>query len=383
MKSNQHALIEALQKNYSAEMESAATYRALAMREKDAHRADVIQRMAENEEQHAARWSGRLKEIGVQPTSGPFRPRVDVMLSAYVSSIDTALRKLEAGEDAMVVEYNHQAATLGDPETARIIDELIKDEQRHAQSLKTMAGGDSHGPLSRLNAILRGEKHASTGSWIGDAIYGVNDGLGSVFGIVSGVSGATGGSHVVLLAGLAGMVASAVSMGSGAYLAAKSEGEVHQAELGREREEIKNNIAEEKEELALYYQLKGLSEDDARYLTERVAQDPERLLKVLAQEELGLSEDSAPNPWRAAITASISTAVGAFIPIIPFFFLEGMTAIVLAALISLVAHFVVGAAKSLITTRSWWASGLEMTVVGILAGTITYVVGVVAGPLAQ
>ncbi|MHB8629837.1 MAG: VIT1/CCC1 transporter family protein [Aggregatilineales bacterium] len=382
MSSNHQALIEALQKNYRAEMEGAATYRALAEREKDAHRAGIIRQMAENEEQHAARWVGRLKEFGVAPAAGPFKAKSDIMLSAHVSSIDNALRKLEAGEDAMVAEYTRQAATLGDPATATIIDELLKDERRHSQSLQTMAG-DARGPLSRLNSILRGEKHASTGSWIGDAIYGVNDGLGSVFGIVSGVSGATGGSHVVLLAGIAGMVASAVSMGSGAYLAAKSEGEVHQAELARERREINENLAEEKEELSLYYQLKGLSEEDARYLTERIAQDPERLLKVLAQEELGLSEDNAPNPWRAAITASVSTAVGAFVPIIPFFFLEGIKGIVLAAIISLIAHFAVGAAKSLITTRSWWASGLEMTVVGILAGTITYVVGVIAGPLAN
>jgi VIT1/CCC1 family predicted Fe2+/Mn2+ transporter len=107
------------------------------------------------------------------------------------------------------------------------------------------------------------------------------------------------------------------------------------------------------------------------------------MLEVLAKEELGLSEDTAPNPWRAAITACLSTAVGAFIPIIPFFFLDGVPAIVLAAIISLLAHFAVGAAKSLITTRSWWASGLEMTFVGILAGIVTYGVGVIAGPLAQ
>jgi len=97
MINNQQALVEALQKNYQAEMESAATYRALADREKDVHRAEVICRMAENEEQHAARWSKRLKEIGVTPSAGPFKARPDILLSARLSSVDNALRKLEAG----------------------------------------------------------------------------------------------------------------------------------------------------------------------------------------------------------------------------------------------------------------------------------------------
>ncbi len=379
--SNRHKLIDALKKNYRAEMESAATYRALAEIEKDSRRADVIRRMADNEQEHATRWATRLTELGAQLPSGPFKPLRSIMLSAKATTIDSALRKLEVGENKHVDEYQKQAATLGDAPTSTIIADLVKDEQRHAQSLQGMVA-NPRDPQSRLNAILRGEKHATTGSWIGDAIYGVNDGLGSVFGIVSGVSGATGGSHVVLLAGLAGMVASAVSMGSGAYLAAKSEAEVYEAQLAGERKEIADHPAEELEELMLFYELKGLSEEDARFLAERIAKDPERLLAVLAQEELGLHKDSAPNPWRSGVTASLSTAIGAFIPIIPFFFLQGVPAIVLAACISLAAHFAVGADMSLITTRSWWASGLEMTIVGILAGIVTYTVGVIAGPLA-
>ena len=338
--------------------------------------------MAANEEQHAVRWTERLNQLSGSIPAGPFTARAEILLSAQISSIDNALRKLEASEDADVKKYQDQAQKFTDPMTVAIINDLVKDEQGHRQSLETMAG-PTRDPQTLLSAILRGEKHASTGSWIGDAIYGINDGLGSVFGIVSGVSGATGGSHFVLIAGLAGMVASAVSMGSGAYLAAKSEGEVHEAEIARERQEVLNNPAEEIEELILYYELKGLSNDDARYLVERIAKDPERLLAAIAQEELGLSEKTTPNVWRSAIVGSVSTAIGAFIPVIPFFFLEGTAAIVAAAVISLVAHFVVGAAKSLITTRTWWASGLEMTMVGVLAGVVTFVVGVITGPLAN
>src|SRR5207245_9280742 len=109
---------------------------------------------------------------------------------------------------------------------------------------------------------LRRRQGRGTSSWIGDAIYGANDGLGAIFGIVSGVSGATlGDSRVVLLAGVAGMIASALSMGSGAYLAAKSEREIYEAELHREREALRANPEETKEELAIFYRLKGVAEE--------------------------------------------------------------------------------------------------------------------------
>lgn len=375
------ALISALQRNFEAEMIGAATYRALAEREADSRRANIIRRMADNEEQHAVRWTERLQQLNGAIPAGPFAPRTEILLSAQVSSIDNALRKLEASEDADIKKYQAQAQQFSDAPTVAILNALIHDEQTHRMSLETLAG-PANDPQSILTSMLRGETHASTGSWIGDAIYGINDGLGSVFGIVSGVSGATGGSHVVLVAGLAGMVASAVSMGSGAYLAAKSEGEVHEAEMARERKELQDHPEEEIEELVLYYELKGLSNDDARYLVERIAKDPERLLAAIAQEELGLSDKTTPNVWRSAVVGSLSTAIGAFIPVIPFFFLEGTTAILVAALISLIAHFIVGAAKSLITTRSWWASGLEMTMVGVLAGVVTFAVGVLTAPLA-
>jgi VIT1/CCC1 family predicted Fe2+/Mn2+ transporter len=219
------------------------------------------------------------------------------------------------------------------------------------------------------------------GSWIGDAIYGVNDGLGAVFGIVSGVAGATNGGPAVLIAGLAGMVASAISMGSGAYLAAKSEAEVYQAELEREKKEIAENPDEEREELALFYQLKGLSEEEAKSLVGRLQQHPEQYLKTLAHEELGLSETSFPNPWRSLFSSMLSTAVGAFIPLIPFFFTHGYPAVIASLAISILAHFAVGAAKSLVTNRSWWASGSEMMIVGIIAGAVTYALGVLFGGL--
>jgi VIT1/CCC1 family predicted Fe2+/Mn2+ transporter len=212
--------------------------------------------------------------------------------------------------------------------------------------------------------------------WIGDAIYGVNDGLGAVFGIVSGMAGYTGGSEVVLAAGLAGTVASALSMGAGAYLSSKSEREVYESEVARERSEIEEDPHEEMLELELFYQLKGLSPEEARAMAEQLHKEPKHFLRALVHEELGLSEETFPNPWRSTLSASVSTAIGGFIPIIPFFFTVGMPAVIASFIISTLAHFAVGASKALITTRSWWASGTEMTLVGILEAAITYGLGV-------
>jgi VIT1/CCC1 family predicted Fe2+/Mn2+ transporter len=198
------------------------------------------------------------------------------------------------------------------------------------------------------------------------------------------VAGATAADPVsqhtyVLLAGLSGMIASALSMGSGAYLAAKSEREIYMAEIAREREAIQMNGPEARELLSLYYQVKGLPEEDSQHMVEHIAKDPEQMLRALASERLGTSEEALANPWVSAGSGALSTAVGAFIPVIPFFFMNGMNAVIAAAVVSLAAHFAVGAAKSLITVRSWWSSGFEMTVVGALEGAVTYGIGILLG----
>jgi VIT1/CCC1 family predicted Fe2+/Mn2+ transporter len=114
-------------------------------------------------------------------------------------------------------------------------------------------------------------------------------------------------------------------------------------------------------------------------MVNHIASDPDQLLRALAGERLGTSEEALANPWVSASSGALSTAIGAAIPIIPFFFLTGIQAVIAAAVISLIAHFAVGAAKSLITVRSWWSSGLEMTVVGALEGAVTYGIGVLLG----
>jgi VIT1/CCC1 family predicted Fe2+/Mn2+ transporter len=164
-------------------------------------------------------------------------------------------------------------------------------------------------------------------------------------------------------------------MGSSAYLAAKSQREVYEGEIAREKAEVEQNPEEEREELELFYQLKGFTEEEARTLVGRIRERPEHFLKSLVQEELGLSETTFPNPWKSCLSSTVSTAVGGLIPVIPFFFTRGTPAVIWAALLSILAHFGVGIAKSLVTTRSWWISGLEMTLVAVIAGGLTYGLG--------
>ena len=239
----------------------------------------------------------------------------------------------------------------------------------------------SLGPKGLLDNILKRERwHGRGGGWVADAIYGVNDGLGAVFGIVSGVAGATDNQqHYILISGLAGMMASTLSMGAGAYLANKSEREIYEAEIAREKAEVEENPEEEIEEMSLFYQLQGFVPEEAQRMAERLAEQPEQMVQAMAQSELGLSQHHFPNQWTSAFSAALSTAIGAFIPIIPFFFLTGIEAVIVAFIVSILAHFAVGAIKSLITIRSWWASGFEMTLVGVLQAAVTYSLGLAFG----
>jgi vacuolar iron transporter family protein len=385
-------LTQILEQNWQAEMNGHYTYRALAERLPDSVRRQALERMAAAEKEHAALWAGRLRELGQpEPVYRGKRGGDADSLRTRVGGDDLALRRLEIDESRDIAKYSQQLKQLGDPPSLAVLDRVIEEEQEHYRELSNLirryplrSPTPAADPKALLEQLLtkRNQGRAHTAGWIGDAIYGVNDGLGSIFGIVSGVSGATlGNSKYVLLSGLAGMIASALSMGSGAYLAAKSEREIYQAELAREREAIAMNTPEACELLSLYFQVKGLPEQDADHMVEHIASDPEQLLRALAAERLNSTEEALSNPLTSAVSGALSTAAGAFIPIVPFFFVSGYSAVIISAVVSLLAHFAVGAAKSLVTVRSWWSSGFEMTFVGAVEGVVTYVIGLGLGHL--
>jgi len=228
-------LVRALQDNWRREMDGARTYRELAAKEPDKSRADILRRLADAEERHAERCAARLQELGAA-VPARYRTPLDQARAWIRGAVgtDAALRQLETVEQRHVADYQAQMRAIPDAAFHSMLNEMQAEEAVHSRVLFSM--GREAGPRNALDALLRRERwHVQGGGWLGDAIYGANDGLGAVFGIVSGVAGATAGGSAVLVAGLAGMIASALSMGSGAYLATKSEREVYQAEIDRER----------------------------------------------------------------------------------------------------------------------------------------------------
>jgi vacuolar iron transporter family protein len=376
--------IEVVKQNWRAEVETARVYRELAGRETDEKRKGILLRMAEAEERHARRWEQKLADLGepVPILTDTIGSRFKRWLNRALGT-DIAIRRMEAAEEKHEAQFRDQRERVlaGEEDVRDFLRESALEEKAHARALQSMV--PQLGARTVLDTILKRERwHGRGGSWVADAIYGVNDGLGAVFGIVSGVAGATNNQqHYVLISGLAGMLASSLSMGAGAYLAVKSEREVYEAEIAREKAEVEENPEEEIEEMSLFYQLQGFNPEEAQKMAERLAEQPDQMVQAMAQSELGLSQQHFGRPWTSAFSAALSTAIGAFIPIIPFFFMSGVAAVVAAFVISIIAHFAVGALKSIITMRSWWASGLEMTVVGVIEAAVTYGLGLAFGAL--
>jgi VIT1/CCC1 family predicted Fe2+/Mn2+ transporter/rubrerythrin len=374
--------IEELHRAWRDEKGAALTYAAAAAKETDTRRRDIFLRMAAEEEKHAERWEARLRELGEAPgdyseTDAEVRTRRE-LVAKDPATIASTMAAAEGNADGA---YEVLASLAPTDDDRKAFAEAGRAERSHDRVLKDMAFRDEH-PRSALDRILGRERHVRGGGWIGQAVYGLNDGLGAAFGVVSGVAGATHvNSSFVLLSGFASLVASALSMGSGAYLATKSEKEVHESELKRERKEIKDHPEEEQEELSLFYQLKGFTEAEANAMAARMAENPEEMLRTLAHEELGLSEQAFSNPWRSAVSATAATAVGAAVPVLPYLFTGGTTALIISFIISTAAHFAVGAAKVVVTGRSWWKSGLEMMGIGLGEAAITYGIGLLVSPL--
>src|SRR5579859_6335280 len=330
-----------LLKAWRGEILAGAVYNLIAER-MDEREADILRRMADAEGGHRARLEQRMRELDI-PVPDPATVRVPLWLrlQARIAPVDRLLAAREAAEDEEVDDLYKRST--GDPETDQLLREIRKEERSHSLAVADIRSGTPGtdgdlqlpvappGARARLDKILGREKwHRSGGGWISGAIYGANEGLAAVFGIVAGVSGATGGSKSVLTAGLAGAIASSLSMATGAFLAERSEAEVAAANLEREREEIARHPEEEKEELSLFYQLKGIDETTANEIAERLARHPDAMLQALAAEEFGISGSPGENAAQAALAAGVSTGLGAMVPVIPFFFVTGTTGIMLA-----------------------------------------------------
>ncbi len=363
-----------LQDYWRDEIEAALTYERLAEAATDPQTRGLLMEMRDTEHRHAARWEARIQELGgeLPPPPSGWRARW-LGLLARLGGQEQVFRQLEAVERGAVAGYG---LDLADAESARIAAEAQADERGHAVALRALSRPE---PQS-LEAILSRETwHKGGGGAMRELIFGVNDGLVSTLSLVSGVAGANPGRGVVLLAGIAGLLAGAISMAAGAYISSKSEKEVHEAEIAREREELELEPEEEMEELRILYQLKGFSKEEAERLVERLSEDQELMLESLVRDELGLMPESFPNPWKAGAFSGLAFIVGAFVPLISYFFLGGLEAVLVSAGLSIAALFVIGVLKTLFTGLSWLRSGLEMVGIGLFATVITYLIGTLFG----
>ncbi|HXA29727.1 MAG TPA: VIT1/CCC1 transporter family protein [Candidatus Angelobacter sp.] len=365
-------LIHQLRRNWREEMQSARLYRTLALGQPEGPHRALLLEMSGHELRHAYHWRRRLEELGGEAPavrSGPRELILPVLARAF--GLPSVLSLIEGGESRGKLDYIRQAQFLPDKASRDIAGSIIPDERRH------------QGAAARMRGDTAGEERSQRGGHVGDfvrdLIFGLNDGVVSNFSLISGVAGADTSHSVVLLAGVAGLIAGGVSMAAGAYLSNKSQAEVVAEEVRREAEEIDYAPEEERDELRRIYRLKGFSEEEVEILVRRITADRQRWLETLVTEELGLSIKGGPPPLLDAMFAGGGFAIGALVPLLPYLFASGTGALVAAAVLSVVGLFLMGASKTLVTSRSVVRSGMEMVVVGVAAAAVTNAVGRLIG----
>ena len=361
--------LASFREHWQDESDASYLYGILAGLEPDPKRASVFGRLRDIETEHALIWARLLTSNGRPP--GQFRPSARARILALLGrrfgtgSLVSLLLREEGREVREYLTMHRETA----PETAGRAEalQLAKESAEHATELAHLAGVSDQGePWHRVES----------GGFLRNVVYGFNDGLTANFGLVAGVLGATASQQheAVVVAGVAGVIADALSMGSSGYLAAKSEQEVHAHEIAMERDEIAYMPELERDELALIYETKGMEPKAALALANEALKDPERMLQEKVQAELGIGEPNA-SPLREGWITGTATAVGALLPVFPFFILRGTPAIVMAFAVAMAAHFLVGAARSVFTGRGLVRSGIDMFVVGLGVAVVGYFAG--------
>jgi VIT1/CCC1 family predicted Fe2+/Mn2+ transporter len=359
--------LDAFAHHWQDEADAAYLYRLLSVAEHDPRKRDLYQRLAHVEERHTKIWGDLLAASG-RPV-GPFRPSVRARLMALLGRTlgPRALLPLllaEEGREVRAYLQMHRATPAGAAGQSEAL-LLARESAEHATTLGDISGRGTE-PWHRIEA----------GGFLRNVVYGFNDGLTANFGLVAGVIGATVATQhqAVVVAGVAGLIADALSMGASGFLAAKSEQEVYTHEIAMERAEIELMPEVERDELALIYELKGMDKTSAHDLATEVMADPARMLEEQVREELKIGgQDSSP--LREGWTTGLATAFGALIPVLPFFFLHGTPAITLSFGLAMLSHFLVGAARSVFTGRGVFRSGMDMFVVGVGVAAVGYFVG--------
>jgi vacuolar iron transporter family protein len=359
--------LHAFEHHWQDEADAAYLYRLLGSLEPDERKKHLYLELAAVEDRHVEVWGRLLEAHGRKP--GPHSPSGRTRLLAFLGKRfgPGFLLPMLLAEEAREVKgyldmHRITAAGVAGKDESLV---LARESAGHAEALNEISG-------------RTGEPWHKTGSGglLRNLVYGFNDGLTANFGLVAGVVGAsvTDQHGIVIVAGVAGAIADALSMGSSGYLAAKSEQEVYANEIAMERDEIALMPEVERDELALIYQAKGMDAESAHRLATQVMANPERMLEEQVQEELGIGKP-AMSPFREGWVTGSATLVGAFIPVFPFLIWEGGIAIYVSFAVSMLSHWLVGAARSVFTGRSVFRSGLDMFVVGLGVAIAGYFVG--------
>jgi VIT1/CCC1 family predicted Fe2+/Mn2+ transporter len=359
--------------NLQGEIDSAALYRTLAQTEKNPGLAQVYARLAAIEEAHAEFWRRKIGTIGRRvPRLRPsFRTRALAWLArrfgpAFVLPTINTLEQMDSGT------YDTQ------PEA--VAGGLPAAERSHARIIAALAAPTPGALSGSAIARLEGRHRGLGGNALRAAVLGANDGLCSNLSLVMGVAGAELTSHAILVTGLAGLLAGACSMALGEWLSVSTTRESYQRQIRTEAAELEQIPEEEEEELALIYQAKGLPEDQAKLLAQRLIANKETALDTLVREELGIDpEELGGSAWAAAATSFLLFAAGAIFPVVPYFALGGLPAVVASLAASGAALFLIGAGTTLFTGLGVWFSGMRQLLIGFAAAGLTYGVGRLIG----
>lgn len=359
--------------NFTDEINAAYLYRVAAELENDEFISGVYVRLADTEEKHAQLWREKLEEVGATvPSSAPdARSRVLAWLARRMGPgiLTQVMASTEVSGRTM---YDRQPEADGTS--------LPADERSHAVVLDALRSGAGSGVRGGMFARMEGRHRAVGGNALRAAVLGANDGLVSNTSLVMGVAGAAFSATAVLLSGLAGLLAGAVSMALGEWLSVQSSRELHQSQIESERYEILTMPEAEAEELALIYEAKGMSQDEAERAAKDVMKDPDAFLDTKVREELGIDpEELGGSAWEAAIASFFLFAAGAIIPVFPFFFVSGGAAVLWSLGLAAIGLFLLGAATALVTGTGVLRTGARSLMLGLIAAGATYGVGTLLG----
>ena len=366
--------IKRFQANYRDEVDGVALYRRLAATAREPAMAAFFERIATSEEGHLALWERKILEAG-----GKLPPRHP---SFRVRALGWAARHFGPAVVLPIISRMEVAATtMYDDQPEAIEHGLPRDERSHARLFRELGRTRTAGEVPDI-ARIEGRHRAGTGNALRAAVLGVNDGLASNLSLVMGIAGADPGGNVVLVTGIAGLLAGSFSMAMGEWASVRSSAEAFERQLAVERLELEMMPEEEEAELALIYQAKGLTPEVAREAAHRIVSNPEVALDTLAREELGMSAESAGNPWVAAGTSLALFAGGALLPLLPWFFSEGLLAVILSVVFAGAGLFAVGGVTTIFSGRNPAYLGLRNMVIGLVVAGVTFVIGRLVGAAA-